>query len=358
MHVAIVCRGLGGAGSVAAVALRQARELAKSERVTLISDSFPDDCAFERILVAPPDFALLRRLRHVFDEVAFARVAKNALLAIPDVGFVLAHSHATAYIAARHRGVPFGLFVHGDIFDRPAGTYDARLTAFYQWVTPRAYRAANVTFVLSQPFVELATRHGAKDVVIVPNGIDPAEIGARETGARHTPLRILNVGRLAVEKGLDDLIDACDLLDFDYRLTFVGSGPLAEHLLARGNAKMQFIGVQPRSNLGALYADHDVFCAPSISEAFGLVVLEALACGLPVVGTRVGGIGEMVQDEANGLLVPPHDPRALADALTRLANDEPLRARLAANARASVLPRFSWAEIGARILGVIRRMPA
>src|SRR5687768_11964834 len=80
MHIAIVCRGLGAGGSVAAVALRQARELARHARVTVISDSLPEDLhGLEAIRVRVPDFHALRRLRHVPDEVAFARAARIAL---------------------------------------------------------------------------------------------------------------------------------------------------------------------------------------------------------------------------------------------------------------------------------------
>jgi glycosyltransferase involved in cell wall biosynthesis len=345
---------------VAAIALGQAAALAKHARVTLISDAFPADCAFERLVVRMPNTHWLRRLRHVPDELAFVRGARRALQSLSDIDFVLTHAHAAAYLAARPRGVPFGLVVQGDIFERPAGTYDARLTAFYKWVTPRAYRTAAIVFVQSEQFAALARRRGARNVEIMPHGIDLAAIGATAvtSTSRHTPFRILNVGRLAVEKGLDDLLDACALLGFEYELTLVGSGPLEAHLRARASDRVRFPGPQPRSMLGALYAQHDVFCTSAISEPFGMVVLEALACGLPVIGTRVGGIPEMVRDGVNGLLVPSRDARALAGALTRLATDEPLRARLAASARPSVLPRFSWDEIGARILAAIRRMRA
>ena len=170
MHIAIVCRGLRSGGSVAYVALRQARELERHAKVTLVS---PDG----------PNLHWLHRFRHVPDEIAFARAARRALRALaPD--FVLAHGHAASYLAARHAGVPHGLFVHGDISDRPAGTYDARLTAFYRWVTPRAYREADVVFVLAPFFAEIARGHGAKRVEIVPNGVDDLRHPERSEGSQ------------------------------------------------------------------------------------------------------------------------------------------------------------------------------
>jgi glycosyltransferase involved in cell wall biosynthesis len=361
MHVAIVCRGLGAGGSVAAVALRQARELARHARVTLISDSLPDDFGgLGAIRVRVPDFHALRRLRHVPDEVVFARASRQALQKSGPVDFVLCHSHSAAYLAARRIGVPFGFFVHGDITDRPKGMYDPRLTKFYRWVTPRAYRTADVVFVLAPYFVEVAQRGGARRVELVPNGIDPAEIGLLEesaVGGRRSagmPLRVLSVGRLSVEKGIEQLVDAVALLGDSVALTIVGEGPLAP--VVQGRATL--LGPRPRASLGAIYRQHDVFCTAAVSETFGLVIAEALVSGLPVVATRTGGIPLLVEHEHNGLLVPPGDPRALADALATLARDETFRSRLAENARASVLPRFAWPAIGDRIAEIIRTMRA
>lgn len=260
---------------MAAVALRQARELARHARVTLVSDSVPAGCDLPHVAVRVPNLHALRRFRHVFDEVAFARDARRALATLHDVDVVLAHSHAIAYLAARRAGVPFALFVHGDIFERPPGTYDARLTAFYRWVTPRAYATAGLVIVLSSPFVEIVRRHGAANVELLPNGIDPEEIGPAGTREPHERFRIVSVGRLAVEKGLDDLLDACALLDIDYELTIVGSGPLEGHLRARANDRVHFTGAQPRTSLGAIYAANDLFCTAAVSEPFGNVVVEA-----------------------------------------------------------------------------------
>lgn len=348
------------------MALRQARELLRHGRVTLVSDSLPEEGGGAAgVLVRVRDLHWLRRFRHAPDEILFARAARKALRALPAVDFVLCHSHALAYLAARPLGVPFGLLVHGDISDRPAGTYDPRLTAFYRWVTPRSYRAADVVFVLAPFFVALAQRGGARKIEILPNGIDPAAIGGLPDRISHArkdgePLRILFVGRLSVEKGLTYLLDACAMLDAQvpYELTIVGGGPLEAEVRARLTARTRFTGVVPRAHLGAVYGDHDVFCTPALSEPFATVILEALVSGLPVIGTRVGGIPDVVEEGRNGLLVPPADAPALAGAISRLALDEPLRASMAGRARASVLPRLAWDSIGDRLAEAIRRVIA
>src|SRR5262249_39088431 len=149
------------------------------------------------------------------------------------------HSHAVAALTAApfraRTGVRFGLVVHGDIFDRPQGTYDARQTAFYRHVTPRAYRSADVIFALSPHMAGLAVRAGASRgaVVVVPNGVDPADIGLQDIVARRRRgdgLRLLYVGRLAVEKGVDVLVAACGLLpaSLSVELDIVGTGPCEE----------------------------------------------------------------------------------------------------------------------------------
>jgi glycosyltransferase involved in cell wall biosynthesis len=366
MHIAIVCRGLGLPGAVASIALRQARELARHARITLVSDSFPADTeAIERRLVPVPDFHLLRRLRHVPDEVAFARGARGVLRSLSSVDFILAHAHSAAYLGTRGLGIPFGFFVHGDIFARPKGTYDKRLTAFYRWVAPRAYASADVVFVLAPYLEETARTHGARNVEVIPNGIDLHDLGLDgppETRPRSGPLRMLTVGRLSVEKGVEHLLAACRLLglDVDYELTIAGTGPLDADLrnAAEDLPRVRFVGAVPRVSLGPLYRDHDLFVTPTLNEAFALVALEALACGLPVIGTAIDALRAVVTDGGNGLLVGPADPRALADAIARVARDETLRLSLAANAHGSVLPRYGWGAIGDEIAGIISRMRA
>lgn len=361
MHIAIVCRALGAPGAVASIALRQAHELTRHAPVTLVSDSFPDGIDWaEKVRVPMPDLYALRRFRHVPDEVLFGRGVNRVLRSLPGIDFILAHAHSAAHIGARGLGIPFGFFVHGDIFDRPKGTYDSRLTAFYEWIAPRAYRSANVVFALAPYLAEKVRARGARHVEVIPNGVDLADLGVR--GPQPPPshvgtLRMITVGRLSIEKGLDHLLAACRLLDIDYRLTIAGSGPLEAQLRESAPDRIRFLGAVPRHELGALYRQHDVFVTATLNEAFALVVLEALACGLPVIGTDIDALRAVIVDGENGLLVPPHDPRALANAITRMANDRSLRERLATNAHPSVEP-YAWPAIADRIADVIRRMHA
>ncbi|MDL1949117.1 glycosyltransferase family 4 protein, partial [Acidobacteria bacterium ACD] len=92
---------------------------------------------------------------------------------------------------------------------------------------------------------------------------------------------------------------------------------------------------------------------PSRSDSFPGVVLEALACGVPVIGSRVGGIPDVVTEGTNGLLVPPGRPRQLASAIARVAGDKNLLASMEGAARGSVWPRFAWEETGRQLRSVV-----
>ncbi len=153
--------------------------------------------------------------------------------------------------------------------------------------------------------------------------------------APHPP-RVLLVGGNMQRKGLPTLIRAAPrIVQAVPNIEFWVAGrdaaqPKMEALCRRQGVHQffHFLGLIPQAELPALYAQCDVFAMPSLTEAFGVVFLEAMASGLPVVGTRVGGVTEIINDGENGLLVPPHDSRALAEAILRLLRDRTLREQL------------------------------
>ena len=188
-------------------------------------------------------------------------------------------------------------------------------------------------------------------VAIVPHGIalpPAAELPPPPPPGR--PVRILFVGRFEHRKGIDVLLGAIPaVLDAapDALFTLAGLDPenhwtdrfRREH--PRLADRVAFAGRLSAEALRAAYRDCDVFVAPSRYESFGLIYVEAMAWAKPVVGCRAGGIPAVVTDGETGLLVPPGDTPALAEALARLARDPALRARLGAAARADVDARFS-----------------
>jgi glycosyltransferase involved in cell wall biosynthesis len=187
-------------------------------------------------------------------------------------------------------------------------------------------------------------RHlGWGGIRIVPSGVDVEHYCpgvASPAGVwRGAGLRLLHVGRLHTQKGQRFLIDAVDLLrrqGCQSSLVIAGEGPLREELEDR----VRRLGLDGcvsllgrRDDVRDLLRAADVFVFPSLYEAAGIALLEAMACARPVVASRTGGIVEIVRDGVDGLLVPPGDSEALANALGRLAADPALRGRLTAAAR-------------------------
>ncbi len=197
-------------------------------------------------------------------------------------------------------------------------------------------------------------------VAVIPNGIDLAEFRSQEPPARGPAIRILYVGRIyPVQKGLDVLVEAVARLprSVPVEVRIVGqdwgaTATLREQARSLGVLeRIEFVGAVPRSDLLEAYRWADLLVVPSRFEPFGIVLLEGMASGLPIVASRVGGIPEVVEEDGNALLVPPGDPGALAAALERLASDEELRARFAARGR-ELVEKFDWPRLVPQFLSV------
>jgi glycosyltransferase involved in cell wall biosynthesis len=158
--------------------------------------------------------------------------------------------------------------------------------------------------------------------------------------------RLVYVGRLVTEKGIWVLLDAISRQKTATELVMVGEGPLAGRIsqfVARNglNCHVRLLGCLPQSPVREVLISADAAVVPSIwQEPLGLVVLEALACGLPVIASAVGGIPEMIKDRFNGLLVQPDDSVALAGAIDRLLSDENLYNQIKAGVDRTVVPTY------------------
>ena len=178
---------------------------------------------------------------------------------------------------------------------------------------------------------------------------------ASASAANSRPRRahlLLMVGRLHPEKGYAYLFRAmADLkprTDRPFLLLVAGKGPFEEayreEVRSLGCADVvRFLGF--RGDVPDLMAAADLVVLPSVAEAFGLVLTEALYLGTPVVATRVGGIPEIVTDGADGVLVPPAESRALAEAIAGLLDDPKRRARMAGAGRDKVRDRFRFEDM-------------
>jgi glycosyltransferase involved in cell wall biosynthesis len=179
---------------------------------------------------------------------------------------------------------------------------------------------------------------------------------------------MLGVGRLVEKKGFDTLVEACAVLrraGIPFEATIAGpDGPHGEAVRKRiarhglGDA-IHVAGPMSQEQLFDEYARADAFCLPcrivgTDRDGIPNVLVEAMACGTPVISTNISGIPELVSDAVNGLLVPPDDPVALADALRRLHDDRELARRLGASARATVLTRFDGDRFAERLAALFR----
>jgi glycosyltransferase involved in cell wall biosynthesis len=211
-----------------------------------------------------------------------------------------------------------------------------------------AYAAANVVVANSRAAAE-RLRHErvpAHKVAIIANGLDLARFSQRTLSS--LPRKVVVVANLRPEKAHTVLIDATPtiLQRFpDATFHIVGDGPERTALMAHAHARgvlnsYSFVGHQDdvRSRLAA----SDLFVLPSRSEAFPNAVLEAMAAGLPIVASAVGGILELIEDDRTGLLVRPDDPAALADRICRLMSVPGLASRLGAAARAEAHANYSF----------------
>lgn len=191
---------------------------------------------------------------------------------------------------------------------------------------------------------------------IVPPGIDPDRFSPdRNPAFECEEPTVLFVGRFVAGKGLYDLLDAFTALDSPARLVLVGRGErhaLQAELDARAiGDSVTVVGEVPHERMPEYYAGADVVCLPTRYEGFGMVNIEAMACGVPVVTTDLPGIRAYASDEVNALLVPPGDTAALATALDRVLSSPELRERLATNGRETAL-EYSWERAAERLVGL------
>jgi glycosyltransferase involved in cell wall biosynthesis len=191
---------------------------------------------------------------------------------------------------------------------------------------------------------------------IVHCGVDTRRLFPVATRARAE--KLLYTGRLSIEKGLSVLFESLKLLreaGRDYELTLVGDGVDRERLeaLARELAidrHLVFAGYRNQDEVGEYLRGSDIFILPSFAEGVPVSLMEAMASGVPVVATNVGGVAELVESERTGLLVPPADSAALAQAIARYQDDHELRQRVASQGRERVIQQFNVEIEGQKLL--------
>ncbi|MEA2735716.1 MAG: hypothetical protein QOE14_2167 [Humisphaera sp.] len=251
--------------------------------------------------------------------------------------------HANAIAATASYSLPGVRFIQSIQTTQPNPRW-------HWWLQSRIHRRAEQVVVPSPSAADVAREWSGVPVEklrVIPNAVDVEQFQGLNPPLNDVPLPVGFIGRLDPIKRLPDLIHAVGLLRGRVRLHIFGEGserPKLEHLIRhlRLSEIVTLHGAVPRPQEALRRIG--LLVLPSKSEGFGLVLIEAMAAGVPVLATNVPGIRDVVRDGETGILVPC-DPRALAAALERLVQNPELRARLAAAGREDVQRRFTWSAV-------------
>ncbi len=280
-----------------------------------------------------------------------------------------------ALLVPAARRLPWIIHWHADVV---ASAIDRRLAWAYRLYRPfeqRLLAASSAIIATSPPYLEasIALAPWRERCCIIPLGLDPARIADPGQAAQkraemwwgETPtFRILAIGRLTYYKGHDSLIQAAAHLP-DSRILIVGTGEYRQRLemlihSLQLHDRVRLPGFQPEVDLNALLASCDVLCLPSLerTEAFGLVLLEAMRFGKSVVVSDIAGSGPgwVVSQAGHGLRVPPGDPDALAAALRELQQDLAKRTALGQAGLTALREQFGIAPVAAAVAALYHRI--
>lgn len=308
----------------------------------------------------------VRRMRQLYS-VPAARLVGRAAGAVDVVHAHLGEDLAVlplAAHAARRAAVPLVVTVHCSLrYTVAGGTVPALLLRTAgAWLERRAEERADAVIVLTPTMARRLAADGVPDerIHVVPSGADPARFAGEHPDPRPDLARprVVFVGRLGRQKGVEALIDAVPHLRSDVPVAIVGDGPLRPALEERARRlgvadRVTFTGFVPHAQVPAHLRHADLLVLPSAYEELGSILVEALHAGLPVVASAVGGIPDIVRDGVTGRLVPPGDARALAAAIDDLVAHPVVLAAFAAAARRAA-PDYGWDGLARRVLDVYR----
>jgi len=364
------------------------RRYAETELKRIDFDSVP--VGFPRYLSFPR-----KVLRSESARSAVASIAGNRQLsyAIGRAKVIVAHTAlldgAIARSIASSLGVPYVVFVHGEDLYQNASADKPKLRAQVQSVLAEAHTVIAVSDVvrdgLLREFPELSR------VEVLPNGVDtelfsPAEHHSEEREARDAgdagdetsredhadaetqtaPLRVLSAGHLVTRKAHEFVLRAIAELvadGSDIRYTIAGDGPLRSALEALTlelglTERVTFSGAYRHEELPGMLRETDLFALPSWDEAFGVVYLEALACGVPVIAASDGGAATFIAEDVDGYLVPPRDVDALAATMRRFANLGPAEKGAMSTAARTKALNFTWKRNAESLMDILAEVVA
>lgn len=344
-------------GGVEAVVSEVARRLAVAGHevlvITLGRDAWPDVETLDGVRVHR--FRSIRLNRVTGLELTFSRRAFKDMRATieqfaPDV-ISAHHSYFTttpsALNAARRLAIPSVLTLHVAGMDHFGGWKGVAARFYERSVARWLLRRPDALVAVSEAVAASVRPYVSLPVTVIPNGVDIDRFrpSPRQHGAGR---RIVFVGRLIANKGPQTALDAFSRVEEKYpsaTLTMVGDGPLRSSLekcvAERGlEGKVRFLGL--RGDVAEILNASDVLVRPSLVEGMPLTILEAMASGLPVIASDVGGVSEIVSDGNTGYLIRPRSHEELAEALVRMFEDDERMVAMGSAGMRRVRANFSW----------------
>jgi len=262
----------------------------------------------------------------------------------------------TAYLCLRRAPkLPYIISLRGS--DVPG--YNMRLQVDYKLLAPlfrRIWRSAAAVVANSQGLAELAKDFTPElDIGVINNGVDTEIFYPRPAGLPARPVKALTVCRLISRKRIDLLIETvagAKALGIDIQLNIAGEGNLMAELKSLAEKvdageRVNFLGRVPAEQMPQLYRANDIFIMSSAHEGMSNAMLEAMACGLPVITTRCEGVEELIAD--NGIVVERPDPGSMTKAIKALA-DDPARYERMCDASVSRAKQFTWSYVAEQYL--------
>jgi glycosyltransferase involved in cell wall biosynthesis len=288
---------------------------------------------------------------------------------------------AAMFFKKKNPSVPFLLTLQeGDPLDH----IKKRVGIFAGWFA-QIFTRSDYIQAISRFLAGWAKEMGAKcPIEVVPNGVNPGKFSIfplrhgfveasnfqfsnkefkEKLGIKENEKVIITASRLVGKNGIGDLIGSLTYLSVNFRLLILGSGPLEKGLKSQVlNSKLQdrvlFFGKYENDDLPKYLAISDVFVRPSLSEGQGISFLEAMAAGVPIIGTNVGGIPDFLKDNETGLFCEVANPKSIAEKIEALLNNEDLRQRLIVNGKKLVEEKYDWLAIAQRMREIINRLIA
>lgn len=272
----------------------------------------------------------------------------------PDIIHIQGACYPSGFIAAKLLQKPYIICGQGnDIYFPP--TYLKPLIKF-------EIMDANAMVALTKDMKHAMQKYFNREIHVIPNGVDLTRFNVSHASVFENKSlddkkqRIIFVGRFRPEKGVTYLIEAVSLIkkEVPIELMLIGEGPQEIDLKIKVkqlnlNECVSFLGKIPNALIPEYLAKASVFVLPSLSEGFPLVVLEAMASGLPIVATKIRGLSEIIHDEINGFLVDPGLPETLSKRILQLLENKPLRESISAN-NLIAAQNYSWSNVATRLI--------